>query len=636
MRLIRRQIEMLRTIHENPQWTLKDVSSQLNVSMQTLKNDLVQLQELLAEYNVKVELMPGNKLRLWGQENFNYMLNDFQTMQEFSLEKQIMLLLLLSDDFVVLQDMADALFVSKSLVEKVLRGMMKKYPDELDSARHHGIRNISSQLERRNSFVEIIMPYFSGLDFQQELADFHTNHFPIKDYITEQMCESAAEAIQWLQSCKTVTFTDESITQLFLQMLYVQYVHANWRHVTVGSLFVDMLKGAQDEKLYWQLAAAVCEKLHLPAEEVGYFSYLFMVLRKQKLSNTDSYVEAMQDVMQEILQRIYDQMAIDFRQDETLIKGLSVHIYTTVVRKNRLQTNLMSAEGKGLRQQYPIGTEMAIIAAQVIQERYNYHVSDEEILYMVLHFQAGIERLKHEGQKVKVAVVCHYGMAAANLIAARVEHIFANAEIVHIFSMQAFRSHVEDIKCDLILSTENIPKAKQLPVIYVTPMLPEREIKEIRQFIDMHCFTNMLMLYIMNADILTLPKAASREEVIRLAADKLVSDGNVMAGYADSLLQREHTSSTDLDNIAVPHGNPDLVKETRLLIVRLQKPLHWKFSDVQYVFIFAVSRQDYQEHLGLISNFYKSLVRSNVRLALHGYSRLNNRDFLQELTHLVR
>lgn len=176
MKLLRRQINLVKCIQENPQTDLKELAEILDVTPQTVKTDLQNMASLMADYKVVVEIVSGNSLRVWGSENINYMLNAFQMMQEFSPAKQVMLLLTFHEDFVVLQDIADTLFISKSLAEKVTSVLLKKYPDELISMRRHGIRNISSQLERRNRFSEIVMPYISGLNFVAEIKSFNSNY----------------------------------------------------------------------------------------------------------------------------------------------------------------------------------------------------------------------------------------------------------------------------------------------------------------------------------------------------------------------------------------------------------------------------------------------------------------------------
>ncbi|WP_295261938.1 PTS sugar transporter subunit IIA [Selenomonas sp.] len=372
----------------------------------------------------------------------------------------------------------------------------------------------------------------------------------------------------------------------------------------------------------------------MPQEEVRYFGYLFLILRKQAMSDTDYYLAAMHDTMVEILDVIRERMAVDFRGDDVLLRGLSVHIYTTVVRKNHLRTAFWENDGQGIRQSYPIGLEMAIVAAQVLGRRYDYAVSNEEILYLTLHFQAAIERMQNIGQTLRILVVCHYGMAAASLIAARLERS-AGVRVVGSMSMQSFRE-LAHVDADLVVSTENIEAGDGVPpIIYVTPMLPDRELQQIRQFAETHCMESILMLYIMQAHIIDIEGAEDARAVLRRAADVLEQEGCVTPAYFDSLVEREQLSSTDLDNIAVPHGNPDFVQRTQLLILRLKTPVHWRLSDVQTVFVFAVSRADFQKRFRLISSFYKRLSHPDVREGLRKNSGLDEKEFRLAFLHMV-
>ncbi|MDY3298453.1 BglG family transcription antiterminator [Selenomonas sp.] len=630
MKLIRRQIAAIQCIYEHPQWGLKDVSAHLGVAAQTVKSDVLQIAPLMEKHHVRIDWLPGGQMRLLGQENMNYMLKAFRTMQEFSLEKQALLLLLLQEDFIVLQDMADTLFVSKSLMEKVMGAALKKYEEELESVRHHGIRVVTTQMERRNHFVEIIMPYVHGVDFAKEIHAFHTNHFPLLNYINKQDVDRAIESVRVIRSAEHFSFTDESITQLFLQMLYIQYVHRAWAFVPPDTFTAGIVEGTA-------VSRRRARGLHLPRRAAG-GSTVF------RLSVPDPQETG--DVGHRLLPRgharhddgnldvIRERMAVDFRGDDVLLRGLSVHIYTTVVRKNHLRTAFWENDGQGIRQSYPIGLEMAIVAAQVLGRRYDYAVSNEEILYLTLHFQAAIERMQNIGQTLRILVVCHYGMAAASLIAARLERS-AGVRVVGSMSMQSFRE-LAHVDADLVVSTENIEAGDGVPpIIYVTPMLPDRELQQIRQFAETHCMESILMLYIMQAHIIDIEGAEDARAVLRRAADVLEQEGCVTPAYFDSLVEREQLSSTDLDNIAVPHGNPDFVQRTQLLILRLKTPVHWRLSDVQTVFVFAVSRADFQKRFRLISSFYKRLSHPDVREGLRKNSGLDEKEFRLAFLHMV-
>ena len=634
MGITRRQSKLVRIIYDNPHLGIKELSKQMGISAQTVKNDLSQLADQMAHYHVDITILPGNQIRLHGQENVTYMLKEFQTMQDFSLEKQAMVLLLLKNDFMTLQDIADALFVSKSLMEKVMSIMLKKHPDEIESVRHYGIRVISSQLERRNSFAELIMPYLKGVDFEKELNDFHNNHFPLLDYIGKDDLQISIEAVRKICTNKSFTFTDESISMLFLQLLYIRHSYFHWQHVPIETMLNSMLNSLPNDKIYNQVAEDVCRLIKVPDTEKSYFVYLFMMLRKQSMSDTNFYLTEMHDVLKKIMDRIQERIAIDFHDDTTLWKGLAVHIYTTVIRRDKLKTSFLEQEGEGIRQEYPIGVEMAVIAAEIIKEDLNYMVSSEEIVYLTLHFQAAIERMTNLAHDLRIIVVCHYGMAAASLISARLERINSGIKIEETMSMQKFMKQ-KSVDADLIISTETIQRTDEMPpVIYVTPMLSDRELKEIKQFAELHCFHNIMMSYIMNADILSM-QVDSKTEVLEKAAAYLKERGKVTDQYVESLLEREKVSSTDLDIIAVPHGNPDYVTDTKMLIIRLTKPVNWGVSDVRYVFLFAVKREDFSSRFALITQFYKRLSRPSLRAGLQSCDSMEDTMFRLSFMHMM-
>ncbi|WP_298594589.1 PTS sugar transporter subunit IIA [uncultured Mitsuokella sp.] len=635
MKLTRRQIRAVQCLYEHSEWGIREIGAKLGVSPQTVRSDFMQTKELMESYRVRIQWLSGNRIRLIGMEHVGYMLKEFQKMQDFSLEKQAILLLLLHDRFIILQDMADMLFVSKSLMEKIMSGVLKKYGNAMESVRHHGIRVCMPHIERRNAFVELVMPYCKGVDFRNELLDFHTNHFPLLQYVSTEDVARALKTIRKVRESESFGLTDESISQLFLQMIYVAFCRRAFAPFHLEFVFHAFVKEGQDTSLYLRAARETCACLALPEEERDYFAYLFMILRKQVISDASYYIAEMHDAMMRILSRIHARLAIDFHGDQTLLEGLAVHLYTTVIRRNHLKTAFLENEGNGIRQAYPIGMEMAVLAAQVIRENFSYTVSDEEIVYLTLHFQAALERMKSIGQTLRVLVVCHYGMAAASLISARLEHHNAGMKVIGCMSMQTFME-TASVDADLIVSTESIQQQEGLPpILYVTPMLPEREIRQLQQFAETHCCNNILMLYLSHAAILPLREAASAEDVIHHAAHYLVTEGCVSEAYAESLLERERTSATDLENIAVPHGNPDYVKQTRLVIVRLEKPILWHVSMVQYVFIFAVCRTDLKERFGLVSSFYKRLARSAVREGLRHCEGLDETSFRLEVMHLM-
>ena len=195
MRITKRQVSILKCLNEYPNITLKMISNRLNVSIQTVKTELQNLTELLASFEIFIEVSHGNKLDINGIENITKMIKSTETLLEFSLENQILLVLVLNEDFIIFQEIADNLFVSKSLIEKQMVALLKKYSAELQSVRHCGVRYISSLMERGQLFVKLVETYICGLDFKVELNQFHENHFSIMNYFNNDQIEKVLKQL---------------------------------------------------------------------------------------------------------------------------------------------------------------------------------------------------------------------------------------------------------------------------------------------------------------------------------------------------------------------------------------------------------------------------------------------------------
>lgn len=95
------------------------------------------------------------------------------------------------------------------------------------------------------------------------------------------------------------------------------------------------------------------------------------------------------------------------------------------------------------------------------------------------------------------------------------------------------------------------------------------------------------------------------------AVQSLIDKKIVTEEYIESVLKREKVSPTDIGSFAVPHGNPNFVNKTKLLIISLDEGVKWNKSIVKYVFLFAVSKEDFNHNFAPLTNFYKKLLRLN-------------------------
>lgn len=95
--------------------------------------------------------------------------------------------------------------------------------------------------------------------------------------------------------------------------------------------------------------------------------------------------------------------------------------------------------------------------------------------------------------------------------------------------------------------------------------------------------------------------AADRDDALRILSEKFVEAGVVEDNFLEGLLKREQSFPTGLilDNrdygVAIPHTDPEYVKETQLGFMRLDKPVIFRFMadaetevPVKLIFMMAI------------------------------------------------
>ena len=635
MRFTKRDMEMMEYLKDYEAVELSSMADYLGESVKTLKNQLKRLSETMEKYGVTMQFLSGNRVMIEGREKFADIMSVSIPRFEMEFEKRFLLLLVLHNDFLIIQDIADELLVSKSYAEKQMASIFKKYPEEILSQRHYGIRYAGTQDQRREMFVSILFPYIFGEDYTQALRQFHQLHFPIFDYFTEEQGKRAEEGLTKLRTMEWFRFTDESLQQLFLYLLFLAR-HGDGKSEEKPTYVPE--KEKPDFAGLYEWLCVMCHQLQLPEseEEIQYLYVLLLSLRKQKMANQEQIIEKMSYPIGEILRGIHEKLSVDLSEDAELIQGLSTHLYTTVLRGDHLNVESDFYMVKSMKRQYPFGFEMAAITANFMADMYDLSMRDDELIYLAIHFQAAIERLKDEGEKVRILIVCHFGSAAGRIIQSRMERRIPDVEIAGIYSLQEF-SQMESPECDCIVTTERILKT-ELPVIYVSLALPERELRKIAECIREIQVNHLLELNILEAIIIPVEE----EEVspaIEAMVQPLSEEDFVEPGYLQTVLEREETSSTSLSYIAMPHGNPALVQRTRLVIGRMKQPLLWDGSRVSCIFLFAISSELLKEKPQLFSTFYRILADPDVeekirKLQMQEY--LPDEVFRQKLFQILR
>ncbi|WP_437889372.1 BglG family transcription antiterminator [Phytobacter sp. V91] len=166
----------------------------------------------------------------------------------------------------------------------------------------------------------------------------------------------------------------------------------------------------------------------------------------------------------------------DFSDDVALYDGLLVHIKPLINRLNyqiRIRNPLLD-DIKGELQDVWRLTQCAVNRA--FSGWGEQAVSEDEVGYLTVHFQAAMER---QMARKRVLLVCSTGIGTSHLLKNRILRAFPGWTIVGVVSAGSLPSVLtEDI--ELVVSTINLPTIA-MPVVYVTAFFNDADIKRVTE-----------------------------------------------------------------------------------------------------------------------------------------------------------
>ena len=235
--------------------------------------------------------------------------------------------------------------------------------------------------------------------------------------------------------------------------------------------------------------------------------------------------------------------------------------------------------------------------------KYGFNPTEDEIGFITFHIGTSIERMKQkQHQKFTATLVCMTGFGTSQFLRAKLAGSFSNLEIREVFSASRL-SEIKPEKQDFVIATVPI-ELEGIPVIQVSPVLSETDIKKIQKFLmkkkEYEPETQKNYEYLqqfLHSEIAMFDcDLKSKEEVIHLLGSRMITEGYVDEGFIDSVFKRENLSETALGNlIAIPHAFEGHIKKQGIGIMTLKKPINWGDEKVQLIFLLSldVNSKDY-------------------------------------------
>lgn len=386
--------------HEGEQCSASHLSFELQVSKNTIRNDIALLRRELSPYDAQIiskrGVGNGYTLHVNHQKKFDQFLekmNDDKKYQKYSPENRVLLIVILlikNDEFVKSESIADWLYLSTKQISKDLlkvKLLLSDYQLSLLSRPHYGIKVEGTEYRKRLCLNRI----------------FENNEGLLKDFLTNNISD--------LDVLLTSTFMEWnlSITGAAIHTLAIYFLIMLQR-IQEGKFLPNKAKvfEVQNSLPEFRIASKFQTKIktfyeiEIPSSEVGYMAVLIAAHQIIDYSHIENLTSVYQYLISEINQRMKTYFGLDMSNNPELQAALKKYLNPMIVRVDFDLYQNKTNEYDKYRQKILLGYAMGIEVADVINQILGYHLVEFDILNIAMIFQEHINKINHRKKDVLV------------------------------------------------------------------------------------------------------------------------------------------------------------------------------------------------------------------------------------------
>ncbi|MFG6147841.1 BglG family transcription antiterminator [Halobacillus sp. B23F22_1] len=628
-----RQTELLRklVVQTKDVFHVSDLAEELECSEKTLRNDLKAIEQFL-QSEAEIVRKPGIGVYLSATSEektrlFQYL---YQTESKSDQDRILELAyhLLVEEQSMTLTKMAENHLTTVPIIKKdieLINRWLENFKLEIVSKQRLGSVIIGRELDKRNALAHLPeLVSSAGIS-----SDYLLHLFPSYEV------DVVRQSLRKMQLTFSFQLEDEEIESLLIHALVMMKrtkqrspikIDETEKRALVGSLEFEMT-----EWFFHKVGGVL--RLTFPDEEKVYFTWHLISCKRREPSSLSPYDDLSKEVVHQLTFQLQIMTMMDFRNDSLLLDGLRIHLESTIhrVRYGLTIRNPMLAD---IKKMYPYMFSMVVLALEEVNEKYDLNIPEDEAAYLVLHFQAAVERLeKRREASKKVLIVCELGVGMSHLLQAKLEQAYKGMDIVACVRTREIEQVVKEQSIDVIVSTKPLSLTNP-PSVVISPLLEAKDKKKLDQFLDQidqqtpaDTRGENLENYVGEDFTFIGVKAEHPYQVIEMIANCLKEKEKVTESFAHRAILRERSSATAIGGgIAIPHAHPDEVYESTIGMAILDKPIEWGKEKVSVVFLLAISQEDQtlirplmkvisqiSEHPGDVENLMQATTFSEIK-----------------------
>lgn len=578
-------------------------AQELNVSTKTIYNYLSELEYQLKDYDLTLIRKAGVGLLVEGSDSEKKLfLNDMldggiQVSSTAERREEILEKLLMMDSIVSVRKLSEEYDVSKTSIVNDLEAVQTLLSKrELSLVKSKNGTFLDGKEQRiRSAKRHFIYEYLKNTAKVEDSIDSDDCRMLLSKYIDGIYLDLAQDMIHFIK--EQLSF---EIGLTYYLQIYIQFTifldRISKQHKLISTPNRPVASELHILKTY-PIAVELCSKLEnklkITIDELDIRwvnARIAGVYHERKDLEMLAHSKEVKELVEEMVTSVEDIFNTDLRQDKLLINGLEKHFVPMI---SRLTNNIKVSNPfiEQIKQQYTAMFSVIWLASSIIEKRIGYHLSEDEISFILIHFQAAMER---RNLSKKIAIVTSDGLAQTQLIVSRIKSSLPTFDVVEVFNREQLNQEFEDT-FDFVISTTTLDEI-HLPTVVISPIASNSDITKINEFYYDHFmsvkeekFANIMKA--VDDDMILLQKDFSNYEQVLEAANQILMDKKIVKeGFYESVLNREKISPTELgQGVAIPHGLDKFVNENKVVIITLANPIPWGKSEVNVIFLLAIN-----------------------------------------------
>ncbi len=684
---IRKSNVLLYLLKQNKFTTIAKISSIFEVSNRTIRYDLDSIDNWLEKNNFSnITRVPrkGIILDISGTQkeeikklletkkhsSYSYILNPEER------QNILAFYILNSNEIINLSELAEKTYVSIATISNDLDEIekwFKKYNIELIRKKGYGIyaKGLESNVRR---VCATILKRLATIDKNYSTYNIDNHLVLLRKWFPKVDLYFIKNQIVNAENMLNLKFSDDDFINLLTHIaLAIERIKLN-KDITIKKDLLTHISEKEEYKVAEQLSKNIAKHFNIvmPIEEISYIALHLRSGKVSKVANKEEYIKRDKNLLyliERMVEEVEKELNIVLPNKTTLQRDLYIHLKPAIERMrygNPFENPLL----KQVKDNYTEVFNACSKIIKIIENEYNILAGENEISYIAMHFGAAIELQKAENTKdIKVLLICASGIGTSKLLKSQLINYFNGFQIIDTISYQEAKNYNSESEIDLIISTIPI-NSFNTPVITVTPLLNEKDIKILSNYLNYsgnsnlsfnnamltmevidivskhstinnmeklqfeltYLFNNINKLYEtdeteeISSNLLPLEniqvqvECSTWEESIHLASKPLLDKRCISPEYVEKIIERLHIHGPYMvvaPGIAIPHaGIEEGVYKTGISIMTLKKPVpynHLTNDPVHTVIVLAA--QDNYTHVETLTHLINILsLKDNIEV----------------------